>query len=62
MVGRSHRCIAKPPVPEMVVHLGPATALVEAARRGAYKYRDPDKRREYQRDLMRKRREKESTC
>jgi hypothetical protein len=69
MVGKAHRCATPRPVvlapavpaPEKSREPAPQEVEVEpaaAAPKPAYRYRDPEKRRAYMRDLMRKQRAK----
>ena len=58
MVGRVHRCIArpKPAEPQDPVQGKPGSASAQACSPAQYKYRDADKWRTYMREYMRKRR------
>jgi hypothetical protein len=63
VVGRAHRCIARPEPMAKTDMAKTGVAKVDMAKKAGstYRYRDPEKRRAYQRELMRKRYHANST-
>jgi len=57
MVGRSHRCIAREPVPDQLRdQKEPLDSRTRSSGGSTYQYRDPDSRRAYMRDYMKRKR------